>query len=110
MTLLERRNFIKNRFGALGGKVIFTKIIHATKDELNEEKRLAKVHNDNNSIEDDELIGFASQLKFDTPRISREESDTEILLSKREKFQIKLDLDDFRWHNEKGKNNWIIKI
>ncbi len=109
MSILERRNFIKERFGALGGKVIFTKIINATKDEVEEEKKLAKVHDDNNSIEDDELRGFTSQLQFDAPKFRRE-SDAEILLSKREKFQIKLDLDDFRWHNEKCKNQWIVKV
>ena len=109
MNKLDRLNFIRERANVKGIKVIFTKILNPGKSEIIEEKKLVKVHDDDNSIEDEDKIGITSQLKFERARV-KTELESEVLLSNAEKFQLKLDLDWARWQTVKKKNCALILI
>lgn len=106
MNKLDRGKLIRERASVKGFKVIFTRILNPAKSEIIEEGNLVKAHDDNSSIEDEEIAGVVSQLKFEKPKI-KIDLESDILLNRKEKFQLKLDLDNLRWHNAKKKNCWI---
>lgn len=104
-----RTSLIREMYYARLGINVLPGLIPVPKREIREVTKAVAITNDDNRIIDEEIDGVKSELSFDSVG-SQGESESEILLTRKEKAQIARDVDALRWSLGKNRNTWLVAV
>ncbi len=108
LTKSERLALIRSRANVILGLAMVSGLMSVSRAEIREDAaNVTRTTKDDCDIIDEEIAGFAPSIPEEKASVTvlRE---SEILLTEKEKRQVRRDVDAVRWQEAKKRNSWLI--